>query len=88
MTRLPCRDYVPPRKALPAWINFTSVIPWSSHGMTPNAFFDPPNKASFITNLGEILDGIHRRILLHHYDFLDDQNLSVIHLVRLNVIYL
>ncbi|WP_158510091.1 hypothetical protein [Rickettsia asembonensis] len=28
LTRLPRRDYVPPCKALPAWINFTSVIPW------------------------------------------------------------
>ena len=63
-------------------------IPWSSHGMTLNVFFNPCNKANFIANLGEILDDVHRQILSHHYDSLDDQNLSVTHLVRLNVIYL
>ncbi|MGL4226606.1 MAG: hypothetical protein ACRCRR_03210 [Rickettsia sp.] len=38
-------------------------------------------------NLDEILDDVRRQILLHHYASLDDQNLSVIHHVRLNVIY-
>ncbi|HJD55927.1 MAG TPA: hypothetical protein LFW21_04755 [Rickettsia endosymbiont of Pyrocoelia pectoralis] len=29
-----------------AWIIFTSVIPWTSHGMTPNGLFDPRKKCS------------------------------------------
>lgn len=28
-----------------AWLIFTSVIPWRGHGMTPNDFTDPRNKA-------------------------------------------